>query len=177
MIKTNFKPFANNLFQSISNAFIILAFVICVASCDSDEPESTGIEEGNAPSLVTTEDIIGKWTLVKDNVYYSEINPEKEDEVITYRGNAAPYYHFYNVTSSDSGIITITEVSATGSTIGTIGRYTLDGNNLVIVETEAVAGTIEHYDTKHTWDNLRIKWNESYSPIQFGAPVTSTYML
>lgn len=164
--------------HSLLRAFMALAISIGMAACDSDEPEN-GSDDPNTPAsgIVTEAELVGKWTLVKDNVLYSEINPQKKDDVITYKGGSAPYYHFYKVTASDDGIISIAEVSASGSVIGSSLQYTLRGNDLVTADEQKVAGTIESYDPKHSWDNLRIKWNQDLSPLKFGAPVISTYML
>lgn len=156
--------------------FVVLAASVSFVSCGNDEPDNNE-SNGNTPVLVTASELVGTWTFVKDNVLYSEINSQKEDEVISYSGNSSPLYHFYKVTASEDKEITIVEVSVSGAVTGSPIKYTLKDNQLVNIIDGKVAGTIEYYDAKHSWDNLRIKWNKDSSPIQFGATVISTYML
>lgn len=161
--------------HSVFCALMVLAISMSFASCDSDDPENGG--DNSSTGIVTDAELVGTWTLVKDNVLYSEVDPRESDEVISYSGNSSPRYKYYEVSLSEDGILSVTEVSASGSTVGDTVDYVLKGNNLITVEGNNVAGTIEHYDSKHAWDNLRIRWNADYSPVKFGAPVISTYML
>lgn len=159
----------------ITSVVLVIIMAFCTASCDNDEPENN---EDNNPSigLVTANELAGTWTLVKNNVLYSQVNSSKQDEVIDYSGNATPKYRFYNVTVSEDDTLTITEVSASGGVIGNPMQFVLSGNDLKTLDGE-VAGTVSHYNKSHSWDNLRIEWNKDYSPISFDAPVISTYML
>ena len=162
--------------SNIIGVLMVVAVSMSLASCGDDEPAS-GDSAIETPSLVNADQLAGTWMLVRDNVLYSEVNAQKTDEVINYKGNGAPYYHYYQVTVSDIGVITMVEVSVSGAVIGTPVSFTLDQNELVTVEGNEVAGTIELYNTSHSWDNLEIRWKEAHSPISFGAPVVSTYKL
>ncbi len=159
----------------ILSVLMVILMAFPIVSCDNDEPEDKDDNEPSA-ALVTATELAGEWTLVKDNVLYSKENSSKQDEVISYSGNSYPKYHFYNVTVSEDDIISFAEVSASGSVIGNSIQLELDGNDLKTVDGK-VAGTIQHFDKSHAWDNLRIEWNKDYSPISFNAPVISTYML
>ncbi len=172
-----FKSFKENAAKR--NIYSILCACMALlsmsfASCVSDEPDS-GKDNEPVQGIVTANELVWVWTLVKNNVLYSQVDPGKSDEVISYSGNASPRYRFYNVTISEDGILTMVEESVSGSAIGASIQLTLNGNDLIAADGK-VAGTIEHYDVSHSWDNLRIKWNAEYSPIRFGAPVVSTYM-
>lgn len=160
------------------SSFMAVIMAICFVSCDKDEPENKDNKDDDKPTvgMVTANELAGEWTLVKDNVLYSKVNSSKQDEVINYSGNTSPKYHFYNVTVSEDGIISMTEISVNGSTIGNTKKFQLEGNELKTLDGD-VAGTITHYDKAHSWDNLRIEWNEDFSPISFNAPVISTYAL
>jgi len=171
------KLFFEHQLYSVICAVMVLALSMSISSCGDDEPENEGNGDTPQAGIVTESELAGEWTLVKDNVLYSQVNSQKGDETISYSGNSAPRYQFYNVSVTEDGIISMVEVSATGSVIGTPVEYTLEGNDLVTVKEKKIAGTIENYNPSHSWDNLRIKWNKDYSPIDFGAPVISTYML
>jgi len=160
----------------ILSAIMAVLMACCIVSCDNDEPVNNDDNEPSSVGLVTASELAGKWTLVKDNVLYSQENSSKRDEVITYSGNSAPRYHFYNVTVSDDDVISIVEVSASGSVIGSPIQLELYGNDLKTLDGK-VAGTVLHYDKGHSWDNLRIEWDKDYSPISFNSAVISTYML
>ncbi len=157
------------------STFMVVLLALCFVSCDNDEPENNG-DNNPTVGIVTADELAGEWTLVKDNVLYSKVNSLKQDEIITYSGNTSPKYHFYNVSVSEDDIISIEEVSITGSAIGNTKTFRLEGNDLKTMD-GIVAGTITHYDKAHSWDNLRIEWNKDYSPVSFNAPVISTYML
>lgn len=151
---------------------ILMAF--CFTSCGDDEPESN--EE--ATSIVSANELAGKWTLVQNVVLYSQTDPSKQDETIDYSGNSAPRYRFYKVSVSDDEVISITETSsATGSAIGKTLEFNLDGNDLMTLDGQK-AGTITNYNPDpRAWDNLQIEWANGHSPLSFNAPVISTYML
>lgn len=152
---------------------IIIAF--CIVSCDKNEPTDN---EGNAPAtgIVSANELAGKWTHVKNNVLYSQVDSSKKDEVIDYSGIASPKYRYYNVTVSEEGVIIITEVSTSGSAIGNPIELELSGNDLKTLDGQ-IAGTVVNYNKSHSWDNLRIEWKKDYSPISFNALVITTYML
>lgn len=161
---------------SVFCTMMVLAVTMSITSCDSDEPDNGG-DDNTSTGIVTESELVGTWTLVMDNVLYSEVNSQKTDETITYSGNSSPSYKFYKVTVSDENILSVTEVSVSGSKIEDSVEYTLKGNDLIIAQSDNVAGTIENYNPDHSWNNLRIKWNTDYAPIKYGAPVISTYML
>jgi hypothetical protein len=175
-MKKNKEQFVGKLkrFHMLS-AMMMLMMIVPFVSCGSDEPENSGNDAPEA-SLVTASELVGEWTLVRDNVLYSSVDSSKDDEVISYSGQSYPRYRFYKVMVSDDDVITMTEVSASGSSMGTPMQFTLEGNNLKTMDGDT-AGTITHYDPAHAYDNLRIEWNKDYSPISFNAPVISTYMI
>lgn len=174
-MKTCIKKERGNYTSLLLSTFMLVLMAISFVSCDNDEPENN---DDNNPTvgIVTANQLAGKWTLVKDEVLYSQVNSSKMDEVITYSGNSSPKYHFYNVSVSEEDIISIVEVSETGSVIGSPKKFSLEGNDLKTTD-GVVAGTITRYNKSHSWDNLRIEWNKDFSPITFNAPVISTYML
>lgn len=156
-------------------AVMALFMTVCVASCDNDEPGDGGGDQSVA-GIVTADELAGEWTLVQNKVLYSEVNPSKQDEVISYSANSTPRYRFYKVSVTDEDVISIVEVSASGSVVGTAMQLEMEGDNLIASDGN-VAGTVTHYNKSHSWENLKIKWNKDYSPMPFNAPVISTYML
>lgn len=172
-----FKSFNENAAKRTAYSILCACMALLstsFASCVSDEPDS-GKDNESAQGIVTANELVWVWTLVRNNVLYSQVDPGKSDEVISYSGNTSPRYRFYNVTISEDGVLTMVEESVSGSIVSAPIHLTLNGNDLIATDGK-VAGTIEHYDASHSWDNLRIKWNAEYSPIRFGAPVVSTYM-
>ncbi len=97
--------------------------------------------------------------------------------MIDYSVVTAPYYRYYRVTVIDDNILYIQEKSASNSNIGLPLGYLMTANNLTTLDGETIVGTIEKLDNKHSWNNIRIKWNKGYSPVFFDAPVVSTYLL
>lgn len=177
MLRKNIKNCTELRLQSLIYTFMVFVVSFALISCEKEEPKDDGNEDDSQSSIVTASDLAGKWTLVTDNVLYSKENSKKEDETIHYKGGSAPYYKLYNVSVSEEGVISMVEVSTSGSAIGSAKAFLLDGTDLVTVNGNKTAGVIVNYDPSHSWDNLRIEWNKDYSPTNFGAPVISTYML
>lgn len=176
MLKKENKIMLASLCKTTFIALMVAFASLTVTSCGSDDEPNN--EEGDKPqtTLVTESDLVGEWTLVKNNVLYSESDPKKGDEVIDYSGNSYPRYRYYKISVSEDNTITMAEITASGYSTGDPVKYTLKGNNLVTVEGNHNAGAIENFDPNHSWDNLRIRWNKDHSPIDFGVPVISTYM-
>ena len=163
--------------KSIMSICMMAMVAIALPSCGSDEPDDNGGGD-SATGMVTASELAGTWTLVKNRVLYSETDSGKDDKTIDYSGNASPRYKYYKVTVSDDVVITMVETSVSGSTVGTPVKYELKGNDLVLADNDkVVAGTVENYNPSHAWNNLQIRWNADYSPVSFGAPVVSYYML
>ena len=79
--------------------------------------------------------------------------------------------------ASDEDVLTIAEQTVNGASAGTPVKYILKDNKLISSETGETEGIIDSYDPAHSWNNLNIRWSATGSPIDFKAPVLSTYML
>lgn len=152
----------------------LLLFPVFFASCGSDEPD----DRDNKPTTgsVTAKQLVGDWTLVRDNILYSELDSQKSDVIQNYSGNSYPFYKYYRIKLIDDAITEWIEVSSTGTDLSFKTEMTLEKDNLISLDTKEVVGTILHYDKDHTWDNLRIKWAPNSKFNSNDAPVISTYM-
>lgn len=166
---------SGKLISGILFFVMMISMTLMFTSCGDDEPEKGG-DENSVGSIVTATDLEGSWTLVKNRVLYSETGSGKSDETIDFSGNSAPYYRYYKVTLTDDGMINFVETSATGRYVGDVMQFELKNDQLLTKDGE-VAATVQNYNPGHSWDNLRVKWTAEYSPVSYGAPVVSTYML
>ncbi len=164
----------------IKDFYRILSVIVCglmllsalVACGDDDEPDSSGNQD---QGIVDASDLVREWTLVKNIVYYSEVNSTKPDQTIDYSGTSSPKYRFFKVSLIDDNTLSWQEKSATGSSIGSAVAYTLNGDNLIDNKGN-IAGKVEGFDISHSWNNLRIKWLANTDMNTFGAPCMSFYM-
>lgn len=141
-------------------------------SCNNDDPNDS---DGQETSLVTIDDLARNWTLVKDNVKYSEVDASKSDKIIDYSATSSPRYRFFLVEATSESTMTWQEQTASGSSVGKSITLTLNGNNLVD-EKGNIAGVVEDYNPAHSWNNLRILWKPNSSMNSYGAPCVSSYM-
>lgn len=156
----------------------VLSIVLCaiilsltmVACGDDDEPDGA-----SGSGIVTPAELAREWTLVKNVVFYSEVDASKSDQTIDYSASSSPRYRFYEVTLIDDSILSWKEKSASGSKVGSPVEYTLDGDNL-IDSNGRICGKVEGYNLSHSWNNLRITWFADTSMNTFGAPCMSYYM-
>ncbi|MBD5176879.1 MAG: hypothetical protein HDT05_05645 [Bacteroidales bacterium] len=155
---------------SVMLCALLLSLTMVACGDDDDEPAGT-----DASDIVSPSELAREWTLVKNVVFYSEVDAAKSDETIDYSATSSPRYRFYEVTLIDDSILSWQEKSASGSSVGKPVEYTLDGDSLIDSKGN-VSGKVEGYDLSHSWNNLRITWFANTSMNTFGAPCMSYYM-
>lgn len=180
MKKIATKSFFKQSLKGIIAFSMTLLLSLSLTACGSDEPDDNeNGNENNPPAKVeiNPSSLAGKWMLIKDEILYSEVNPNQSNETIFYKGGSAPYYKYYMVSCDDEGVLSMYEYSiVNNSQISTTMKFKLDGKKIVGIDDNKELGTIETLDKKHSTDNLIIKWNKDSSPQGIDAPVISTYM-
>lgn len=154
-----------------------IAACLCLSSCNNDdEPvEGDDIDYDNVPVVISNiKDLEGEWMLVREILYWSQVDPESEDKTYDYSGNEASYIYYKVSVDTESGKVTWQQVSATGTNMYDPKSYYMDGNKLLNAQGE-LAGQFVSYDLKHGWNNLQILWNTHEGPSGADAPVLSSY--